>query len=229
MASQPQPQPQPKADPAAAGFAQPDFAYAAANDSVGLQVSLAIFADRPHLRDILREDALAAGFRIGDLGEVSMMLAGEVRPLGEVVLVDCPQPSGADLAALVRLDMRAARAGAQLVVSTSVAALDDVFGCLDQSAPQILVDPTRAERVVALGRVLAKLPRLRVCELSQSDRLVLLRLTEQVSQIAGRLERIEGPAAPLCARGATGAGRADQRVPVRIAGGGLCRGERRAR
>ncbi len=174
-------------------MSQADFAYAPANDIAGLPVALSIFADRAHVRDLLRDDALAAGFRVAEQGEVAGLLSGDARPLGEVVLLDCPRPTGADLAALARLDIRVAHAGAQLVVSTSVAALDDVFGCLDQSDPQILVDPTRGERVIALGRVLARLPRLRVCELSEDDRLVLLRLTEQVSQIATRLDGIDPP------------------------------------
>ena len=76
--------------------------------------------------------------------------------IGEVVMVDCPAVSAASLAALARLDMRAARTGAQLIVSTSLAALDDVFAALDQSDPQILVEPSRAERLVALGRTMAK-------------------------------------------------------------------------
>jgi hypothetical protein len=108
------------------------------------------------------------------------------------VLLDCPQVTGAELAALSRLDVRAARAGAHLVISTTVEALDDVFACCDQSMPQILVDPSRAERVIALGRVLAKVPNLRLRELAEDDRLTLLRLTEQVGQIAERLERLGG-------------------------------------
>jgi len=125
--------------------------------------------------------------RIGEVGPAAALLEGEPRGLGEIVLLDCPAPRGA---ALARLDMRAARTGAQLIVATSAAALDDVFGCLDQSSPQILVEPTRGERVVALGRALAKGPAMRVRELSEDDRLTLLRLTEQVSQIAERLERL---------------------------------------
>jgi hypothetical protein len=109
------------------------------------------------------------------------------RPLGEVVLIDAPVIDGATLAALARIDMRAARADAQLVVSTSLAALDDVFGCLDQSGAQVLVEPSRAERVIALGRVLAAMPRGRVRELTEIDRLTLLRLTEQVGLLAERL------------------------------------------
>jgi hypothetical protein len=172
---------------------QANYAYSsAANDAAGLPLSLSIFADRAHLRDQMRDDAQAAGFRIGETADVASLLEGEARPLGEVVLLDCPMVSGAGLAALTRLDLRAAHAGAHLVVSTSVAALDDVFACLDQSNPQILVDPTRAERVVALGRVLARIPHLRVRELSEDDRLMLLRLTEQVSEIAQRLDRLNG-------------------------------------
>jgi hypothetical protein len=173
---------------------QANFAYAApANDAAGLPLALSVFADRAHVLGQLRDDAEAAGFRIVEAGDVAGLLEGEARPLGEVVLLDCPAPGAADLAALVRLDLRAAHAGAHLVVSTSVAALDDVFGCLDQSNPQILVDPSRAERVIALGRVLAKIPNLRLRELSDEDRLVLLRLTEQVGQIAERLGRLEAP------------------------------------
>lgn len=162
-------------------------------DAVGLPLALSIFADRPHLRDMLREDAEAAGFRITEAGDLSALLDGDARPLGDVVLLDCPVVDGAQLAALSRLDLRAGNCGAHLIVSTTVAALDDVFACLDQSHPQILVDPSRAERVIAMGRVLAKIPGLRLRELSEADRLVLLRLAEQVGQIAERLERLEGP------------------------------------
>ncbi|WP_230206964.1 hypothetical protein [Novosphingobium sp. Gsoil 351] len=53
------------------------------------------------------------------------------------MLIDAPFVDGATLAALARNDLRAAHAGAQLVVSISLAALDDVFGCLDRSGAQV--------------------------------------------------------------------------------------------
>jgi hypothetical protein len=176
---------------------QANFAYAApandpAKDSAGLPLALSIYANRAHLRGTIRDDAEAAGFRITEQAEVSALLEGEAKPLGEVVVLDCPEVGGAELAALARLDMRAAHCGAHLIVSTSVAALDDVFACLDQSNPQILVDPSRADRVIALGRVLGRMPNLRLREMSEEDRLVLLRLTEQVGQIAERLDRMSG-------------------------------------
>jgi hypothetical protein len=175
---------------------QANFAYARvaedpASDPAGFPLALSVFADRPHLRAEMEGDAAAAGFHIIQVAEVSSLLEGEARPLGEVVLLDCPVVDGGVLAALVRLDLRAANSGAQLVVSTTVEALDDVFACMDQSAPQLLVDPSRAERVIALGRVLARVPQLRLRELAEADRLVLLRLTEQVAQIAERLERLD--------------------------------------
>ncbi|WP_309621913.1 winged helix DNA-binding protein [Novosphingobium sp.] len=175
-------------------MAQPNFAYdSAANDAAGVPLSLSVFADRPHLASQMREDAEAAGFRFAAGGDLDGLLEGEAQPLGEVVLVDCPVPGAAALAALTRLDLRAVHSGTRLIVSTSVAGLEDVFACLDQSGAQILVDPGRAERVVALGRVLGEFSGQRLRELSEDDRLVLLRLTEQVSQIAQRLERLEGP------------------------------------
>lgn len=184
-------------------MAQADFQYKsgdsiadavrdAANDSAGLPIAISIFADRAHLRDTMRDDAEAAGLRLAAIGDLADLLGSEARSLGEIVLIDCPAVDGATLAALARLDIRAKRLGAQLVVSTSLAALDDVFGCLDQSGAQILCDPTRSERVIALGSILAKIPGMGVRELSSDDRVTLLRLTEQVGQIAERLERLSG-------------------------------------
>src|SRR6478735_11858376 len=171
---------------------QADFVYRPANDAAGMPLAVSIFADRAHLRDEIRDDVAAAGLAVRECGPLAALFDSEPRPLGEVVLVDCPEVSGAELAALSRLDARAARSGAHLVISTSVHALDDVFACCDQSAPQILVDPSRAERVIALGQVLARVPNLRLRELAEDERLTLLRLTEQVGQIAARLERLGG-------------------------------------
>lgn len=171
-----------------------DFAYGASvHDVAGLKLSLSIFADRAHVRDQMREDAEAAGFRIAEATGLAALRDDEARALGDVVLLDIPEVDGSVLAALARIDLRAAHAGAALVVSTSVDALDDVFGCLDQSNPQILVNPSRAVRLIALGQVLVRLPGGRVRELSEGDRLVLLRLTEQVSLMAEQMERFSGP------------------------------------
>ena len=182
---------------------QTDFIYASAEGS-GLRLAVSIFADRLHLRDQIREDVEAAGLAVRESAPVASLIEGAARPLGEVVLLDCPRVDGSTLAALSRLDARVARSGAHFVISTTVTALEDVFACCDQSAPQILVDPTRAERVLALGRVLAHVPSLRFRELSETDRLALLRLTEQVGEIAHRLERIDG--SPALIRGDERAG-----------------------
>lgn len=183
-------------------MSQADFAYATpANDGAGLPLSLSIFADRLELRATMHDDAEAAGFHVFETASVASLLEGDARPLGQVVLVDCPRVDGEALAGLSRLDMRAAHCGAQMIVSTHIDVLDDVFACLDQSNPQLLVNPSRAERVIALGRALAVYPQLRLRELAEEDRLVLLRLTEQVGQIADRLERMKP--------GANGHGEAD--------------------
>jgi DNA-binding MarR family transcriptional regulator len=175
-------------------MAQADFAYDEA-DAAGMPLAVSIFADRVRVRDEIFEDAAVAGLSLRECGPVAALLEGEVRALGEIVLLDCPQVSAAELAALSRLDIRAARSGAHLIISTSVAALDDVFACCDQSAPQILVDPSRAERAIALGRALASAQGRRLRELSDGDRLTLLRLTEQVGQLADRLGVGEGEVA----------------------------------
>jgi len=183
---------------------QADFAYAPANDVAGLPLAASIFADRAHVRDELRHDVEAAGLAVHDCAPLAVLFAGEPRALGEVVLLDCPQADAAELVALARLDMRVARAGAQLVIATSVAALDAVFGCCDQSAPQILIEPTHAERVVALGRAVVRASGSRLRELSHDERLTLLRLTEQVDEIVERLGRLAGPGLGSIAAGQVG-------------------------
>ena len=174
---------------------QADFAYGAegagrATDAAGLPARVAIFADRPVIRRQIAEDLVGAGFRTIDGGAIAVLLDGPITLLGDVVMLDCPVVDGATLAALARLDLRAAQAGAHMVVSTSLEALDDVFAALDQSGPQILIEPSRAERVVAVGRVLTGISGGRVREMSGEDRLALLRLSQQVEAIAQQLDRI---------------------------------------
>lgn len=155
-------------------------------------LAVTIFADRAWLRSEMAEDATAAGLRVARTTALATIAAGiDDAPLGDLVLVDCPVLKGAEMAALARLDQRVANGGAQMVVSTSIGSLDDVFGCLDQSAAQILVSPSRADRVMALGQVLCG-QGSRVRELSDIDRMSLLRLTQQVSEIAHKLEALSG-------------------------------------
>ena len=169
---------------------QANFQYEPAQDGAGCQLGVTVLADRAHVRGELRDDAEAAGFRILHSCSLAEYAQGELTALGDLVLIDCAEDSGEALALLSRLDMRAGKAGSALVVSTTMAALDAVFGCFSFSAPQILVDPSRSERVIAIGRVLAHVPNLRLRELGEEDRLMLLRLTEQVGRIAERLEKL---------------------------------------
>ncbi|WP_108786740.1 MarR family transcriptional regulator [Erythrobacter sp. Alg231-14] len=177
-----------------------DFSYDAVEEDpqdasdhdIALAASVAIFADRHSMRAEIGDDLSGAGFRTVDGGPVSNLIEGPVTQLGDVVMVDCPMMDATTLAALVRLDLRAAQSGAQLIVSTSIDALDDVFAALDQSDPQILVQPSRAERVLAAGRVLANVSNSRVREMTENDRLNLLHLSRQVEAIAQKLEGLSG-------------------------------------
>lgn len=167
---------------------QSDFTYEPVYDAAGFQLAVTILADRDTVRTELREDAEAAGFRVLECCSFEEFTTGASGALGDVVLVDCVAADAASVALLSRLDMRGGKSGAQLVVSTTIECLDAVFGCFAMSGAQILVDPCRSERVIAMGRVLAQVPNLRLRELAEEDRLMLLRLTEQVGKIAERLE-----------------------------------------
>ena len=183
-----------------------DFTYGCADDGAGLPARVAIYGEDAGLRQQIAEDLGGAGFRTIDGGSIAALIEGPIALLGDVVLVDCA-PSGSRgldglmLAGLARLDMRVARSGAKLIASTGLDWLDDVFAVLDQSAPQILVAPSRAERVVAVGRVMGEAGASRVREMAEEDRLALLRLSQQVEAIAHSLDRISQPA-PAGAGGA---------------------------
>lgn len=167
---------------------QADFAYEPVRDGAGMQLLVTILADRDMLRNQMRDDAETAGFRVIECCGFDEFCSGAGSPLGDLVLVDCESANAAAMALLSRLDLRAGKSGAQLVVSATMQSLDAVFGCFATSNAQILVEPGRADRIIAIGRVLAHVPNLRFRELAEEDRLMLLRLTEQVGSIARRLE-----------------------------------------
>ena len=142
----------------------------------------------------LAGDVRIAGMAVASRQSLVSLLENGGGVLGDVVLVDCPAIDAARMAALVRLDERAARSGAKLLVSTRADALEDVFGCLDRSNPDILVGATRAQRLVALGSVLARLPGRRLREVDENDRRALLRLAEEVERLASKIDGLSGPA-----------------------------------
>jgi len=175
-----------------------DRALSAPADVLAPTVSL--FGAGAALAEMAR-DARRAGLTVRGARSLGNLLQGEGGILGDIVVVECREIGGAQLAALVRLDERAARAGAQVVALTGRTALEDVFACLETAPTQILVDPTAAERALALGAALARLSRSRVREMDEADRIVLLRLTEEVGRLAARIDRLalplggEGPSA----------------------------------
>lgn len=157
--------------------------------------TVAIYADRGRLRAELAEDAAAVGLRVMAEAELAALVeVPDAGQLAEVVLVDCPEIDNAGLGALATLDRRAAKVGAQLIVSTTLDSLDAVYAAITRTTSDILVVPSRAERLVAIGRALARQSPARLRELSEEDRLTLVRLAEQVAQLADRLERLKSPA-----------------------------------
>lgn len=180
---------------------QADFAYDLADDGAGLPARVAIFGAEEGLRRQIAADLGGAGFRTIDGGSLRALLEGPIALLGDVVVVDCAVSGsrGIDammLAGLARLDMRVARSGAKLIVATNLEGLDDVFAVLDQSNPQILVSPSRAERVIAVGRVMGEAGAARLREMGEEDRVALLRLSQQVEAIAHSLDRLSHAPAP---------------------------------
>lgn len=157
-----------------------------------LAPTVSLFGDSGDLARMAR-DCEASGLNTRGARPLASLLDGDGVLLGEVVYVETLHPGGADFAALVRLDERATRAGAEVVIATTTEALEGVFGSLEHARTQFLVDPTPAERLVALGTALARVPGRRVRELDEADRLAMLRLTEEVGRLAARLDRLALP------------------------------------
>lgn len=166
--------------------------YDAPCDSAGLPVAVSLFADRPHVRAAMHEEAGLAGLRIAQAEALAALEGGAARALGDIVLVDAPAIDASTLAMLERLDTRIARSGARLVVATTIGALEPVIVATRASDPVLLVEPDRAERMVALGEALAGLAQGRVRELSEEDRVAVMRLVERVTMLAGKLDGLVG-------------------------------------
>lgn len=157
-----------------------------------LAPTVSLFCDAGVLASVVR-DSRSAGLTVRGVHPLEHATTGRGGILGEVVVLECREINGPRLAALVRIDERAARAGAAVVVITSRAALEDVFGCCESSRAQILVDPSAAECALALGGALMRVSRGRVRELDDEDRIALVRLTEEVGRLAAKLDRLALP------------------------------------
>ena len=154
--------------------------------------TVSLFGEADALAE-LAKDSRRSGLDVRSAKPLASVLAGDAGALGDILYVEAMAPGGAEMAALIRLDERAARAGAEVVVRTSAEALEDVFGCMDRARVQFLVDAGPAERGVALGMALARVPGDRVREMDEDDRLALLRLTQEVGRLASKLDRLALP------------------------------------
>lgn len=113
--------------------------------------------------------------------------------LGDIVLADCRTLGIAEFAALSRLDDRARRSGARVIVLTVADHVEEVFGCLSQASVQILADPRPGDLAMALARTLPGSARMRVRELDESERFSLLRLTEEIGRLSAKLDALAVP------------------------------------
>lgn len=150
-------------------------------------VPVSVLSDRPRIRAELVDQLLEAGLVLQQADPLDRLLSDEAFVLGDIVVIDIPAPDAEFLAALARLDARAAQSGMQLIVSTKVEAIDAVFGAMDCADVQFLIDPSPAEYALAIGAALARMPGRSVHELAREDQLALVRLTEQVHSLARKL------------------------------------------
>ena len=175
-----------------AGDAPANGAAYAPRDGGGLPVAISLFADRGYLRSEMQADAQLAGFRVVRSEPVAASEDSTARPLGDIVLVDAPAADAPTLALIERLAERGIRSGARLIVSTTIGALEPVIVSSTAADPVLLVEPGRAERLVAFGEALSGLFERRVRDLSGEDRVAVMRLVERVTVLAEKLDGLVG-------------------------------------
>ncbi|WP_133365598.1 winged helix DNA-binding protein [Qipengyuania sediminis] len=141
----------------------------------------------------LAEEAGRAGLPVRHMRPLHDGLEDDDAFVGDICVVDCRALGAAGLAALVRLDERAARQGAEVVALTNLTLLEEAFGCLETARTQFLVDPRPSERLLALTAAAARRAENRVRELDEADRLAMLRLTQGVGRLAAKLDRMALP------------------------------------
>ncbi|NTZ42034.1 winged helix DNA-binding protein [Altererythrobacter sp. SALINAS58] len=151
--------------------------------------SVEIFSDRPGVCATLSGDLEAAGLQVISAGQSADLNAADMRARGDMILIDCAECDTAMAGSLAQISEQASRTGAQLAVATSLDFLDTVYAASGADAT-LLVDPSRSDWMVTVGQMLARVTPAKVREMSDEDRLSLLRLTEQVSQIALKLDRM---------------------------------------
>jgi len=171
-----------------------DFSYErGAQNAASLSVDL-FYAERIASEE-LRHDLEKSGYQLNRAEPLESMLEHRHASTSEVILLDCVGISPRHLAVLAQLDMDVARAGKRLVIVTSLDDLDAVFACFDSADPQFLVNPSRTDILLALGRAASIGQAKRLREMSEEERLRLLKLADQVEAIARRLEESERAAA----------------------------------
>ena len=177
---------------------QADFSYNSVSSSssdAAPPVRTHVFHQDNFGRAQIAEDLHNAGYQVGLEADVDVLLAQGVDDLTDIIVLDCTGVDAQQLAGLAHYDMLLARSSVQLVVSTSLENLDDVFACFDQTNPQILVDPSRAERMVAVARQANATSGSSVREMTDEERVRMTRLSEQVDALAQRIDG--GGAAPI--------------------------------
>ena len=192
------------ADPQQADLQQAGPQYGGRCDAAGLPVAISIFADRRDTRAAMCADATLAGLRIVqdealaglEDGLEDGVEGGGARALGDLIAVDARGADAATLAMLGRLAERVARSGARLIVSTTIGALEPVMVAARAADPVLMVEPGRAERLVAFGEALADMLDRRLREMSEEDRLTVMRLVERVTSLAEKLDGLVGDDAP---------------------------------
>lgn len=150
------------------------------------EMRLSLFADTDAGLAELRTMAELADARVVDVQPCDARKLPDAF-LGNLALVDLRgEPDDTQDMFLTLLDAKAEEAGARLIVGCTRASLDAVFARVDPDRTQILLEPDRFDRQLALSTASAA-TRGVVMDLSNEEGLRLQRLADEVGRIAKTL------------------------------------------
>lgn len=164
-----------------------DFSYE--NETLaGAQVRVAVFHDVAFERAQIEDDLRGAGYCLGRGGDLDTLLSNPDAAGGDVIMLNCDTVDAARTADFARLDIHLGHKSTQLVISTRLDDLDAVFASFDQCSPQILIEPSRAEQMLAIVRTMQTGKKGTLREMSDDERIRMMQLATQIDEIAQRLD-----------------------------------------
>jgi len=150
--------------------------------------TVAIRAEDQNSINQISEDAKSAGYHVISTELICELFDNPDYPQADIIIYNVDKWDDRRCEALSNFDHDVKVTGQHLIITSKLEFLENIFGCFNRSNPKILIATHRFEMALALARLRPAADVARVRNFADDDRLMLLRLTEQIENIAARLD-----------------------------------------